>query len=133
VGRRRTTMQPRGVDFVLYGVRDLAQAVAFYRDTLGLHMGGEFPEFRWVEFDAGNVTLAVASEPYGTPPTPGATGGAVVALAVPDVPAAVEALRAKGVRILSESEETPVCHLAVISDPDGNHVFLHQRKDGTAG
>ena len=126
-------MQARGMDFVLYGVRDLAQAVAFYRDTLGLRMVDEFPEFRWVEFDAGNVTLAIASEPYGTPPTPGATGGAMVALAVPDVQATVEELRGKGVHVLSGPEESPVCHIATISDPDGNHVFLHQRKDGTAG
>ena len=96
-------------------------------------MAGEFPEYRWVEFTAGNVTLAVAELPAASAAAAGRTGGATVALAVPDVRAAVEALRGQGVRVLSEPEETPVCHIATISDPDGNHVYLHQRKDGTAG
>ena len=30
-------------------------------------------------------------------------------------------------------QESPICHLACIEDPDGNHVWLHQRKDGTFG
>jgi hypothetical protein len=29
--------------------------------------------------------------------------------------------------------ETPVCFMGLIADPDGNLIFLHQRKDGTAG
>jgi predicted enzyme related to lactoylglutathione lyase len=29
-----------------------------------------------------------------------------------------------------EPMETPVCHMAVISDPDGNSVMIHQRKAG---
>jgi predicted enzyme related to lactoylglutathione lyase len=44
----------------------------------------------------------------------------------------VEALRGQGVRVLAESEESSVCHMATISDPDGNRLYLHQRKDGTA-
>ena len=126
-------MQSSAVDFVVYGVRDLPRAVAFYHETLGLPVEGEFPEYRWVEFAAGNVTLAVAEVPAAERRRPGYAGGATVALAVPDVRAAVEALRAKGVRVLSEPEESSVCHMATISDPDGNRVYLHQRKDGTAG
>jgi predicted enzyme related to lactoylglutathione lyase len=124
------------VDFVVYGVRDLPRAVAFYHETLGLPVEGEFPEYRWVEFAAGNVTLAVPEEPAAVAPRPGYAGGATVALAVPDVPdvpAAGAALRGYGGRVLAEPEESSVCHLATISDPDGNRVFLHQRKDGTAG
>jgi predicted enzyme related to lactoylglutathione lyase len=126
-------MQASAVDFVVYGVRDLGQAVAFYHETLGLPVGDAFPEFRWAEFAAGNVTLAVVEVPAAEAPQPGYAGGATVALAVPDVPAAVAELRGKGVRVLTESEESPVCHIATISDPDGNRLFLHQRKDGTAG
>jgi hypothetical protein len=29
-----------------------------------------------------------------------------------------------------ETMETPVCHLAVIQDPDGNPLFVHKRKPG---
>jgi predicted enzyme related to lactoylglutathione lyase len=29
--------------------------------------------------------------------------------------------------------ESPVCWMAVVEDPDGNKILLHQRKNGTAG
>jgi len=29
--------------------------------------------------------------------------------------------------------EIPVCFMAIMHDPDGNTLILHQRKDGTAG
>jgi hypothetical protein len=34
--------------------------------------------------------------------------------------------------VLAEPEESSVCHLAAISDPDGNRLYLHQRQDGTS-
>ena len=42
-------------------------------------------------------------------------------------------LRAKGVTIVSEPREQNVCYGALILDPDGSVVIIHQRKDGTAG
>lgn len=53
--------------------------------------------------------------------------------AVEDVRGAVEELRTKGVPILLEPYETDVCTTALIGDPDGTLLLLHQRKDGTAG
>ena len=32
-----------------------------------------------------------------------------------------------------ETIESPVCWMAVVTDPDGNKILLHQRKDGTFG
>jgi catechol 2,3-dioxygenase-like lactoylglutathione lyase family enzyme len=43
----------------------------------------------------------------------------MVALAVEDVGAAAEELRGKGVKIAM--------------DPDGNHILIHQRKNGSFG
>ena len=50
-----------------------------------------------------------------------------------DVSAAVEELRARGVTIEGGPFEAGVCSSALIRDPDGNLLILHQRKDGTAG
>jgi len=111
----------QAVDLVVYGVRDLARAVA---DAFP-----ECPECRRVEFAAGPVALAVVEV---AAPAPGHHGRAPVALAVPDVRAAVAALHGQGVRVLSEPAESSGCPTAAISDPDGNRLFLHQRKDGTA-
>lgn len=120
-------MRVRAVDFVVVNVADLERAEAFYRDTLGLRVPLTEDSARWKEFDAPPVALALRLDPQ----SPGVN--AAVALAVEDVAAAVEELRAKGVTVLLEPYETDVCHTAMIRDPDGNLLLLHQRKDGTAG
>ncbi len=128
-------MQVRAVDFVGVPVRDMEAAKAFYGEKLGLPAIGEFGE-TWGEFDAGNVTLAVIqTDPEQWPSkSPGDWQTTVgVALAVADVAAAVEELRQKGVKVSLEVQENPPCYMAMVEDPDGNSVFLHQRKDGTAG
>jgi predicted enzyme related to lactoylglutathione lyase len=124
-------MQVRAVDFVLISASDVERAVTFYRDTLGLKEAHVWPPF-WYEFDAGQTTIAIAKPPEDAPQPP-YKGGTTVALGVADAKAAVEELRAKGVTVLQDAQETPVCHMALIADPDGNMLWLHQRKDGTAG
>ena len=55
-------------------------------------------------------------------------------VAVPDVEEALSELKGKGVKSLwDEPIDTPVCHFAIVFDPDGNQVGLHWRKDGTFG
>ena len=121
-------MKPRAVDFVSCNVTDMARAEAFYRDVLGLDVaipwGG--PGRRFPEFEAGGTTFSLTSLPQ-------LPGGAIVALAVDDARAVVEELRGKGVQIVMEPLETRVCYMALIADPDGNQILIHQRKDGTAG
>ena len=41
--------------------------------------------------------------------------------------------RASRVTIEAGPQESGVCYSALIRDPDGNLLILHQRKDGTAG
>lgn len=125
-------MKAKAVDFVCYNVADMGKALGFYRDALGLTLAHTY-EGIWAEFEVGGVTLALCGPPWGTPPQPGYQGGASVALAVDDVRASVDELRGKGVTIVQEAEESPVCLMATVADPDGNRLFLHQRKDGTCG
>jgi catechol 2,3-dioxygenase-like lactoylglutathione lyase family enzyme len=123
-------MQTRGVDFVGYTVTDIDRSVAFYRDKLNLKPGDHGDG--WAEFDLNNVTLSIfvsSQEETTSPPR----GGGAVALAVPDVDAAVAELRAKDVPIVMDKMASPVCDTAVIADPDGNRIYLHRRYDGTAG
>ncbi|HEX2037619.1 MAG TPA: VOC family protein [Chloroflexota bacterium] len=119
-------MKVRAIDFVAYHVRDVQQAVAFYRDTLGIADGLLVTAQTWTEFDTHPVTLALVK--WDEHP-----GVAAVALAVEDVRLAIEEVRTKGVRVIMEPVETDECWLATIADPEGNFVYLHQRKDGTAG
>jgi predicted enzyme related to lactoylglutathione lyase len=125
-------MQIRGVDYVQVSARDLPRAVAFYRDTLGLPQTAGFPP-DWYEFDAGGTTIALSEPPADAPPAPARNYGVRLALAVPDVQAALAELRAQGVPVVRDAFETRVCFMAQIADPEGNLLWLHQRKDGTAG
>lgn len=124
-------MKVLAVDFIGYEVSDMDQAIAFYRDVLGLELisneGGAF-----AEFNVPPTTLALYA-PGVHESRPPRIGGGAVALAVDDVAAAVEELKAKGVTVTFGPYESPVCHMAFILDPDGNSVGLHHRKDGTAG
>jgi predicted enzyme related to lactoylglutathione lyase len=127
-----TTMQVRGVDFILISSGDMERSLAFYGDILGLEQTEGFSA-SWVEFDAGGSTIAVGVPPPEAPQPPFRANGVTFALAVPDARAAIEAVRARGVAVLQEVTETPVCFMGLIADPDGNMIFLHQRKDGSAG
>ena len=69
----------------------------------------------------------------GDAPKPGYKGGATVALAVEDMKAAVKYLKSKKVAFVQEPDESGVCWMATVADPDGNKIILHQRKDGTVG
>jgi predicted enzyme related to lactoylglutathione lyase len=124
-------MKPRAVDFISYSVTDMDRSEAFYRDVLGLDVEvprGE-PDTRaagYMELDAGGTAISLTVLPHLHP-------NAIVALAVEDVSAAIEELRGEGVQISMEPLETPVCFMAVVADPDGNQILIHQRKNGTFG
>jgi catechol 2,3-dioxygenase-like lactoylglutathione lyase family enzyme len=122
-------MKVRGTDFVMYQVSDLKRAAAFYRETLGLSQEMCSEEWKWAEFNCGNVTLAL----NGGIALPERIAGGRVALAVDDVIAASAELKSQGVRFELEPTDYSVCHAAVILDPDGNAIVLHQRANGTFG
>ena len=44
----------------------------------------------------------------------------------------VATVQAAGVPFIMEKTESPVCHVAIVTDPDGNPVGLHKRKAAPA-
>jgi len=122
-------MNTRGADLVMYVVSDLARAASFYREVLGLAQEVYSDEWHWAEFNCGNITLALK----GGEKLPEARSGGRIALAVQNIHTAYEELKKKGVRVLSEPRDHPVCWAMEILDPDGNVVILHRRADGTFG
>ena len=123
------TMHIRGTDFVMYRVSDLARAAKFYRDVLGLRQEVYSEEWKWAEFDCGNVTLSLK----GGEKLPDTVAGGRIALAVDDIHAAHRKMEESGVRIVSTPHDYEVCWAMEILDPDGNPVILHKRADGTFG
>ena len=113
-------MQVEQVDFVTVPTRDTARAVAFYRDVLGLSES----DFAEGEVEAANVTLGFwKPEDDGEPFVANESG---IGFRVADVAAAVDEARAAGAEVLG-IEDTGVCHMGFVRDPDGNVVILHRR------
>ena len=125
-------MKPLAVDFHTYDVSDIKRSAEFYERTLGLKLDAWYGE-GWVEFEVGSATLALYQVDRGNGTELSNQDGGSVAIAVEDVQAAVDELRAKDVQIVFDGGESSVCHFARIADPDGNPIVLHRRKDGTSG
>jgi catechol 2,3-dioxygenase-like lactoylglutathione lyase family enzyme len=114
-----------GVDFVGVPARDIDESTEFYGTTLGLPLVKRWGNMPGVEFQAGNLTLALME--------PTAFGqefrahGLPVALQVADVAAAREQLMAQGVQFVTDVFDSGVCHQAIFLDPAGNSLALHHR------
>jgi predicted enzyme related to lactoylglutathione lyase len=114
------------VDFVSVPVRDLARASAFYGETLGLQPSRGSGE-RWVEFETGNVTIALVSPAAMGPDFEPRPNQMPIALRVDDVDHARQKLEAAGVEFPHGTIDSGVCHIAPFHDPDGNALQLHRR------
>lgn len=114
----------QSIAFFLYPVSDMARARRFYEESLGLKLATNFREI-WVEYELAGGTFAISSADIGH--KPGVPGG-LVAFEVDDLDAEVARLKALSVPFIRDIMETPVCHMAVVADPDGNHITLHQCK-----
>jgi catechol 2,3-dioxygenase-like lactoylglutathione lyase family enzyme len=91
-----------GVDFVGVPTRDLARAVGFYGDTLGLRCSVHRPERNFAEFETGNLTLNVL-DPERMGIGSFQPNVSAIALHVGDVAAARERLEQQGVSFAGES------------------------------
>jgi catechol 2,3-dioxygenase-like lactoylglutathione lyase family enzyme len=113
-------MRIEQVDFVSIPTRDARRAVAFYRDVL------ELPESEYSdgEIETPNLTLSFWNpEEQGEQFVPNENG---IALRVGDVHEAVSELRAAGAEVIG-IEDSGVCHMGFLKDPDGNVLILHRR------
>ena len=115
------------IAFSCYPVTDMARARKFYEEVLSLKstmVGGEAGGVRWTEYDIGSGTLALCAGAPGMQPRP---DGGCVGLEMEDFDCAIAELRAKDVKFKMEPFPTPVCRMAIISDPDGNTLCIHKR------
>jgi catechol 2,3-dioxygenase-like lactoylglutathione lyase family enzyme len=114
-----------GVDFVVVATKDIKAAEEFYGGVLGLPVGARYGRSPGVEFETGNLTIAVMeAEAFGMT---FAANPSPIALQVDDTHAARAELEAKGVEFAMDTIDSGVCHMAPFHDPDGNTLMLHHR------
>lgn len=118
-------MTVKAYAFTMYPVTDMARAIEFYRDILGLRPT-TVASAAWMEFDVCGTTFGVGNfEQVGTPGT-----AQSLALEVDDLSAFRTSLASRGVEI-SQPHELTNCWISVVRDPDGNMIWLHQSKTAT--
>ena len=119
------------IDYTMVVVSDMARSVAFYRDTLGIPLKFESPD--WTEFLTGATTLALHGG--GLAPGPSAKGNGdkyagtcSIGFNVEDVDKTYEELKAKGARFVMPptQREGEGIKLAVCIDPDGLPIAFAQ-------
>ena len=103
------------IDFIARPVEDLRAADAWYGERFGLTRNESASGDRWVEYETGNLTVALS------------TFGSVLALGVDDVAEARSRLEGAGVAFDMDTFDTGVCHGAPFKDPFGNQLQLHHR------
>src|SRR5207253_11174079 len=121
----RLVIDVERIDYLRVPVKDMDEASHFYGDLLGLARNPNSPADDWIEYEAGNVTLAVMTpetHDYEFAPLPPST----IALRVPDVAAAREKLVEAGVEV-GEMWDSGACKGAGLNDPAGNRILLHRR------
>ena len=117
------------VDYVMVMVSDMARSVAFYRDTLGMPLKFQSPD--WTEFQTGDTTLALhgGAKPNPGPPAKEAPAGTCsIGFNVDDVDKAYNELKAKGIPFVmppTHRQEEGI-KLAVFLDPDGMGISMAQ-------
>ena len=110
-----------GTDISGFLCSDPQAMIAFYRDVLGMQPTAIDEQGRGAEFTLADGTT------FGVWKTESGDTGGFTMLAVDDINAAREAMSARGLEV-SPIDESPVCHMAFASDPEGNTVIIHQRK-----
>jgi len=110
--------------FFAYPVTDMDRARDFYENIVKLPPADNFDN-QWVEYELKGVTFAITNM---VPELQTGARGGFVAIEVEDLDAAVEEMKSKSVPFVLDTFESPVCRMAVIADPDGNSVTLHECK-----
>ena len=118
-------MKINNIAFVGIPVTDIPRARKFYEGVLGLQVSDEMMGGKWIEYSAGNNTVAIANVGEEWKPSDQGTGAA---LEVENFDEAMKQLKKDAVPFAAEPFETPCCHMAVVQDPDGNKLIIHKLK-----
>ena len=100
-------------------VKDVAEATAFYRDTLGFTLEGAVPTMAQFEAGGGAILGIQQSDLPGEQPFE-------VAFIVEDVDATYTAWKARGVEMLEEPHDRPFGRTFVIRAPQGHMLRVYK-------
>lgn len=115
------------IAFIAHPTTDMRSMKSFYGDVLGLKSSADYGDM-WAEFDAPDGK-SIALDTYTAKNVEGA--GVYMALESDDIDADVARVKDAGATIVKETwtnehEGKEICKMALVQDPDGNMLMLHQ-------
>ena len=105
------------LNYAIKYVADMDQAIAFYRDKLGLELKFQSPF--WTEFATGETVLALHPASDDNP-----AGGVELGFAADNLGEFYARREELGVHFTREPKEMHGVHIAQIRDNDGAHVSV---------
>lgn len=112
--------------YLIVEVSDMKRSVAFYKDTAGLPLKFESPD--WTEFATGSTSLALHLADSGSTAGPGMrSNNCRPGLQVPDLVAFHSRMLACGVECIREPVASFGVRIAQYADPDGLTVSVSQQ------
>ena len=117
------------LSYAIVFVSDMAGAVSFYRDVVGLPLRFESPS--WTEFNTEGATLALhTSDESGSDPEvhQRLAGRCRPGLTVPDLDEFHRRMLERHVRCLQEPKDVFGARIAQYADPDGLAISVSQRR-----
>ena len=114
-----------GTDFITVPTQNFDEARKFYGETLGLTESNRWGDRPGIEFETGNLTIAVMqNDAFGMEFS---ANNSLIEFRVDDVEAARAELESRGVAFDGEILDSGVCHQSFFKDPDGNGLAIHHR------
>jgi catechol 2,3-dioxygenase-like lactoylglutathione lyase family enzyme len=114
-----------GTDFITVSTKDIGKATDFYGNVLGLTEGKRWGNMPAVEYETGNLTIAVMqSDAFGIEPH---ANTHPIEFHVDDFEGAKAELESRGVTFRGDVIDSGVCYQAFFADPDGNALAIHHR------
>jgi predicted enzyme related to lactoylglutathione lyase len=107
------------IAFVSHPTQDMATSKKFFGDVLGLKLTSTY-EDKWCEFDTPDGK-SIALDTF-TPPGK----GPYLALETDDIEKELKRLRKHGVPVVVDLMDNKVCKMAIVQDPNGHALMLHQ-------
>jgi predicted enzyme related to lactoylglutathione lyase len=119
-------MNIKEIAFTCYPVHDMARARDFYENIIGLKSASvmENGGGNWIEYGIGDAVFSLGKMEGFNP----SNSGANIAFEVEDFDQAVKKLKDRNTTFKMEPFETPVCHMALVEDTEGNLLIIHKRK-----
>ncbi len=109
------------LNYAIKFVSDMDEAVAFYRDTLGLPLSFQSPF--WSEFDTGQTKLALHPASDENP-----AGSVQLGLGTVDIDDFYRSGQSAGLVFTSEPTELHGSRIARFRDPDGADISVSQER-----